>query len=100
MKRLVNLLLIVMIAAMAAGCTGPGKAVDPRTMAFAPLKFDIPKTERVQLANGMVVFLLEDHELPIVNITSYIYTGSIYEPADKVGLAKITATVSHWKPNQ
>jgi len=69
------------------------KHADPRTMTFPPLKFQIPKAERVQLKNGMVVYLLEDHELPIVNLTVYLNAGSIYEPADKVGLASLTGSV-------
>src|SRR6185369_1987992 len=66
---------------------------DPRTMSFPPLSFRIPKSERVQLANGMVVYLLQDHELPIVNLTAYLNAGSIYEPADKIGLASLTGAV-------
>ena len=53
----------------------------------------IPKIQRVALANGMKLFLLEDHELPLVNVWAVIRTGSVYEPADKVGLASITGTV-------
>jgi predicted Zn-dependent peptidase len=64
--------------------------VDPRKLSFPPLKFQLPKSERVQLKNGMIVYLLQDHELPIVNLTAYLNAGSIYEPADKVGLAAIT----------
>ena len=80
--------------ALVTGCaTVPKAVVDPRTMAFPPLKFDVPKSERVELENGMVVYLLEDHELPLVNVTAYIGTGSIYEPAEKAGLAGITGTV-------
>lgn len=41
----------------------------------------------------MVVYLLEDHELPLVNMTAYIHTGSIYEPADKTGLAGLAGAV-------
>ncbi|QWV94119.1 insulinase family protein [Geomonas oryzisoli] len=63
---------------------------NPRTMTFPPLKFQFPKTERVQLKNGMVVYLLQDRELPIVNLTSYLNVGSLYEPDDKVGLASLT----------
>jgi len=54
---------------------------------------EIPKVERVTLANGMQLFLLEDHELPLINISARIRTGSVYEPADKIGLAAITGTV-------
>ena len=52
-----------------------------------------PKPERVVLDNGMIVYLLEDHEFPIIDIALQIRTGAIYEPADKVGLAYITGTV-------
>lgn len=66
------------------------KVTDPRKLTFAPLKFQLPKSERVQLKNGMIVYLLEDHELPIVSLSAYLNAGSIYEPPDKVGLATIT----------
>jgi zinc protease len=52
-----------------------------------------PVPQRVELDSGMIVYLLEDHELPIVDIILRIRTGAIYEPADKVGLADITGTV-------
>jgi len=54
---------------------------------------EIPHVERVTLPNGMRLFLLEDHELPLINISARIRTGSIYEPPDKIGLASITGEV-------
>ena len=54
---------------------------------------EIPEIERVTLANGMQLFLLEDHELPLINASAMIRTGSVYESADKIGLANITGTV-------
>lgn len=66
---------------------------DPRHMKFSELKFSPPKPERVTLDNGMTVFLLEDHELPTVDAYAAIRTGSIYEPADKVGLASLVGMV-------
>ncbi|MBI5776433.1 MAG: insulinase family protein [Nitrospirae bacterium] len=53
-------------------------------MAFTP-----PVPERIVLDNGMVVYLLEDHELPLVTITATIRTGGWLDPADKIGLAGI-----------
>ena len=53
----------------------------------------IPEVQRVTLANGMRLFLLEDHELPLIRVSARIRVGSIYEPADKIGLAAITGTV-------
>jgi zinc protease len=54
---------------------------------------EIPKVERVTLANGMQLFLVEDHELPAISIQAMIRTGSVYEPPEKIGLADITGTV-------
>jgi len=55
--------------------------------------FEVPEPERVELENGMTIFLLEDAELPQVNATARIGVGSVYEPAEKRGLASITGTV-------
>jgi len=54
---------------------------------------NIPEVSRVTLENGMKLFLLEDHELPLIRVSALIRTGSIYEPADKIGLAGITGEV-------
>ena len=56
-----------------------------------PIK--MPKVKETILENGMRLFLVEDHNYPKINITARVYTGAIYEPADKVGLASITGTV-------
>ena len=41
------------------------------------------------LANGLVIFLQEDHELPLVRLTVRIRGGSPEEPAEKVGLVSL-----------
>ena len=41
---------------------------------------------RVQLPNGMVLFLTEDHELPLIDATARIRGGSRSEPAAKTGM--------------
>lgn len=66
---------------------------DPRTMVFKPVEFSPPEPERVVLDNGMVLYLLEDHELPLVSITATMRTGSWLDPTDKIGLAGITGAV-------
>ena len=44
---------------------------------------------RVELANGLVIFLQPDHELPFVNGFVLIRGGSRDEPAAKVGLVSL-----------
>ena len=61
---------------------------------FPPLpEIQLPEYNRYELDNGMVVYLLEDRDLPLINGTALIRTGSRFEPANKVGLARITGTV-------
>ena len=54
---------------------------------LAPFHPQQPK--RVQLSNGMVVLLQEDHELPLMEGWISIRGGSKSEPEDKVGLVSI-----------
>ena len=53
----------------------------------------VPQPERVDLDNGMVVMLLEDHELPLIDARMLVRTGSRREPADKIGLADLVGQV-------
>jgi zinc protease len=67
---------------------------DYQSLKYPKLRdIELPEVEQVTLANGMRLFLLEDHELPLVNVSVRIRTGSIYEPAEKTGLASITGMV-------
>lgn len=61
---------------------------------FPPLsEFTVSEPTRVELENGMVVLLLEDHELPLVRAVARIRTGARYEPPEKTGLASLTGAV-------
>ncbi|HEX4959382.1 MAG TPA: pitrilysin family protein [Thermoanaerobaculia bacterium] len=86
-----TVLLAALLALPAAGAAQANRASDLR---YPPLpRFDIPQPERVVLDNGMVVMLLEDHELPLVEATAFVRGGSRLDPADKAGLASLAAGV-------
>jgi zinc protease len=55
--------------------------------------FHPQEPRRVELPNGMVIFLQEDHELPLIDGTIRIRGGSRDEPADKTGLVAMYAEV-------
>jgi zinc protease len=87
------LLLLTLVATMIEG-SGCRREPDYRELEYPELPgIVIPQVERIMLPNGMRLFLLEDHELPIVRVSALIRVGSIYEPAEKTGLAAITGTV-------
>jgi zinc protease len=52
-----------------------------------PLRpFHPQEPKRIELPNGMVIFLQEDHELPLIDGEARIRGGSREEPAHKVGM--------------
>ena len=52
-----------------------------------------PRVQVFVLKNGIRCYVLEDHTLPVVKMSAMVKVGGIYEPADKVGLAKLTGTL-------
>ena len=86
--------LIALLGSMILTWQAPAAALTPHhytELDFPPLPtIQIPNYERFQLDNGLVVYLMEDHELPLVSGSATFRTGSRFEPADKVGLANLT----------
>lgn len=96
-RRWVLFPLLTMVGVMGVlmlGWQSPANALTPQhydELEFPPLRaVEIPDYERYELPNGLVVYLMEDHELPLVSGSATFHTGSRFEPADKVGLASIT----------
>lgn len=56
-------------------------------------KFTPQEPRRIELPNGMVIFLQENHELPLIEGDIRIRGGSRDEPADKVGLIALYSEV-------
>jgi zinc protease len=84
----VMLVLLLCSFAPAQQLTPWNKIQSPPLPAFTP-----PEPTRIQLANGMVIFLQPDHELPLISATARIRGGSISEPANKVGLTDLYGDV-------
>jgi zinc protease len=53
----------------------------------------VPNVATFTLPNGMKLYLLEDHELPVVNGAARVRVGNLFDPADKVGLATVAGAV-------
>jgi zinc protease len=65
-----------------------------KLLKFPPLRqVKIPDIAQFTLPNGMRVFLLENHELPLVSGFALVRTGNLFDPPDKVGLAGFTGSV-------
>jgi zinc protease len=91
MRRALPVTLIFAAAALAQ----PAKpAASYRDLKFPPPgRINIPEPVRFQLANGITVYLMEDHELPTIAMNAMVRAGSFWEPVSKAGLASICGTV-------
>ncbi|WP_247237049.1 pitrilysin family protein [Telluribacter sp. SYSU D00476] len=52
--------------------------------------FKVPKYEKFKLKNGLTVYLMEQHEVPLINVSAVFDAGSIHD-GEKYGLASLTA---------
>lgn len=66
------------------------KTEDPRSMDF-PLRIDFSPREvqRTTLSNGIEVFLVEDHELPLIDVIFSVRAGESRVPFEEAGLADL-----------
>src|SRR5258708_4529022 len=51
----------------------------------------LPPHMRVTLPNGIVLLLMEQHEVPIISFSVLISAGSVSDPPGKEGLASLTS---------
>jgi predicted Zn-dependent peptidase len=65
----------------------------PDKIKYPPLRFNLPQAQRVVLENGIVLYIMEDHELPLISVNALIKTGSMFDPEGKEGVAELAAYV-------
>jgi len=88
------LLLLAVTLCLLPAPPARAQATDWKKIVIPPLhEFHPVQPRRIELANGLVLFLQEDHELPLVRGTAQIRGGSREEPAEKVGLVRIYGEV-------
>lgn len=83
--RSTKLLLAAVCAASFAAAQMPAPS--------APRPFEFPKHAKKVLPNGLTVFVVEDHRLPLVSYSLQILAGSANDPVEKTGLASLTASL-------
>lgn len=90
MIRAVGLVLVIVLL----GACSPGLVttpVRPDELDFPDLQLTFPEVTHHRLNNGMQLYLREDNELPLVEMTLLVAGGSIRDPLDKTGLSQLFA---------
>ncbi len=91
MKRIASVLIIA-VAALLLGAALQAQDVDKlKYPKLNPLV--VPEVDKVTLPNGMRLYVLEDHMLPVFRASVRINVGGYLEPADKIGMASMVGEV-------
>lgn len=88
-KKILHALILSILPLL--GVFTSAAATTPDALRFSPLRFNPPQPEKQKLSNGLEVYLLEDHELPLITVDVLVKSGTLYEPQDRVGLYQIMA---------
>lgn len=104
--------LATAIIALSVFNTASVKASDQSDLDIKSIKFPalhdvvIPDVQKVVLKNGLKIFILEDHSLPLLNVSVRINVGSYLEPKNQIGLSDIVGDqlreggTEKWSPDE
>jgi zinc protease len=92
--KTIGVIAILAAAIFAASPRASAQAASYQQIPIPPLPaFHPQQPKRIELSNGMVIFLQEDHELPLIEGSARIRGGSRNEAASKTGLVDIYSDV-------
>lgn len=86
--------MILILATTLTAALGADIPAHPDALVFPDYAFSPPAAAdyRVELANGVPVYITEDRELPLINISLVFRGGAYLDPPGKVGLSGIMAS--------
>jgi len=94
MRRHLRIPALILAAAMLVTGEAAAQTADWKQIPIPPLTaFHPQQPKRVELPNGMIIFLQEDHELPLIDGVARIRGGSRSEPASKTGMLDLYGEV-------
>jgi predicted Zn-dependent peptidase len=79
------------VFAVALAAQTPDRRKPPATGQAPTLK--LPAIQKRQLANGLPVWLVEVHDVPVAQISLVVLGGSADDPAGQYGIASLTASM-------
>jgi zinc protease len=80
-------------ATSASGAGAAGDPLGPKPVLAMPTAFVLPVPTTFTATNGINVWLLERHALPLVAVTVVVPSGSASDPVGEAGLAATTANM-------
>ena len=89
--RLMTSLLALFLAAGPAAAQAPDRSAPPKPGPAPTLT--LPAIQKRALANGLPVWIVEKHAVPVAQVTLVVRAGSGADPESRYGLASLTAAM-------
>lgn len=83
--------LVLLCLGMLFTACSPAVPQRPDQLGYPALEFHIPQVEKLKLANGIRVYLRQDSELPLVQVTAMIGSGTLAAPRELTGFDDLFA---------
>ncbi len=87
------MVFLAVILPMEVAAQEAAKPARPEALTYPESQFQPPRPERIQLENGLILYLLPDHMIPMIRVRGIIHAGSLCETHEDSGLAYLTANL-------
>ena len=92
MKRALIALMVVAAAAVSASAQERPDRSKPPAIGPAP-SLKMPAIQKLKLSNGLGVWIVEHHEVPLAQVNLIVPSGSAADPIGKYGVGSLTAAM-------
>lgn len=89
--RNVFFFLVLVVVSAGLSAQAPDRSKPPALGSAPTLK--LPQIQKRQLSNGLPVWIVELHEVPVAQVNLVVMSGSADDPAGKYGIASLTAAM-------
>ncbi len=86
-----RLLIALVLCGVVASAQAPDRSRPPATAPAPVLK--LPTIVKRHLANGLGAWIVELHEVPVVQVNLVVLAGTVNDPPGKFGVASLTAAM-------
>lgn len=87
MRTFLHHLLVLSLATVILAACAPVLPSKPDQLSYPPLEFQPQRVEAIVMDNGIRLYLKEDNELPLVQVTAMVGAGGMTTPQEKKGFA-------------
>jgi predicted Zn-dependent peptidase len=91
LRTLMSVLLLGAVAGMTLSAQAPDRSKPPAIGAAPSLK--LPAIQKQKLSNGLGVWIVEHHEVPLAQINVIVRSGSAADPIGKYGVGSLAAAM-------